>query len=304
MNDTSDQSSEANPAEEVMARVSADGVSVRKTANPYSDVAVAVYLTIRSNRQVDCTVRLADAIPEPLRDHEVEFHPRYDPGNWTRADGTVVYTTTVAPDTERTSAYGITVDDLDQVRLFSAEPAVEVSAVSPPEANAGQQPGDSDAFEFGADPSPLDDGEPPRSSPTPEVTVSRTTGNAVTAEESGRDNHAAAADGAEGDDPIEALVATVRRRELTDAERRVLGEVLDGGHMNPDETALESLRTDLETVEEDLATVDRRTAGIETLERRVDSLAEDLEALEADLDRETRWRSQLRDSLQTDPEPE
>lgn len=303
MDDTSDRSSEANPVEEVTARVSADGVTVRKTANPYSDDAVAVYFTIRSNREVDCTVRLADPIPESLRDHEVEFHPRYDPGNWTRDDGTVVYTATVAPDTDRTSAYGVTVDDPGQVRLFSAEPAVEVSAVTPHEADAGQQHGGRDAFDFGADADSIDV-DPPRSNPSPEVTVSRTTGNAATTEGSGRASQQAVDDGAATADPIEAFVATIRRRDLTDAERRALEEVLDADQQAPDESTLESLRTDLETVEEGLATVDRRTAGIEALERRVDSLAEDLEALEAALDRERRWRSQLQDSLQSDPEPE
>lgn len=303
MDDTSDQSSEASSAEEVVARVSADGVSVRKTANPYGDDAVAVYLKIRSDREVDCTVRLADAIPDPLRDQEVEFHPRYDPGNWTRTDGTVVYTATVAPDTHRTSAYGIAVDDPDQVRLFSAEPAVEVSAVTPPEVNAGQQPGDRAAFDFGADADSLDD-EPARSSPSPEVTVSRTTGVAVTAGESGRASQEAADYGAEPADPVEALVATIRRRDLTDAERRALGEVLDAGQTSPDDPTLESLRTDLGTVEEELATVDRHTADIEALERRVDSLAEDVEALETVLDREFRWRSQFQDSRRSDSEPE
>lgn len=59
---------------------------------------------------------------------------------------------TDAPDSERTSAYGITVDDPGQVQLFSAEPALEVSPLTAPAVDPGQQAGEG-SFDFspGAD---------------------------------------------------------------------------------------------------------------------------------------------------------
>jgi hypothetical protein len=127
MTESTDRPADSPAAREVVARANHGGIAVRKVATMHGTEAVAVYFSIRSIRDDRCTVRIADAIPEPLRGNEVEFHPKYDPVNWTLSDGTVVYAAMIPPDANRTTVYGILVDDPSQLELFSAEPAVEVT---------------------------------------------------------------------------------------------------------------------------------------------------------------------------------
>lgn len=134
--------------------------------------------------------------------------------------------------------------------------------------------------------------------------MSRRTDEAVQTGASGRPSREAAPHDGEAVDPVEALVATIRRRDLSEDEQQALGELLEAGQRGPDHPALESLQVDLAAVEDELEAVSRRTVEVETLERRVESLADDFEAVQATLDCEIRWRSQLQDSIQSDPEAE
>lgn len=310
MSESSDRPANSNPSTEVTARVFADGVLVRKTASPHGGDAIAVYLTFESTREDRCTVRLADAIPEPLRGHEVEFHPRYDPVNWSREDGSVVYSTTLAPDGDRTTVYGVSVDDSDQVELFTAEPAVEVATEDAGEAPDGSPRWDgSDRFEFDAS------GTAGVAGVGSDATGSIDGGIRKSAEEpTGRHPSAGSGDPGrtEAEDPAEALVAAVQRRGLTPEERQALRNALSLDELEQTDRQLESLQEEVSALRREVASLDRQAADVDGLERRFDSLSasieeridplsEDVDDLSAALEREARWRRQLQRSIGADP---
>lgn len=317
MSETSDRPSDSSPSEEVTTRIITDGVSVRKAARPHGSDAVAVYLTIQSIREDSCTVRIADAIPEPLRGNQVEFHPRYDPVNWTRVDGSVVYAATLAPDANRTTVYGILVDDPGAVERFSAEPAVEVFDDENTASFDATGSGDADGpFDFNPGDKPSEGaGATADGAPAGDVTT-RQRAEADSARPSlERDGTARPGRDAETPDPVESLVAAVRRRDLTDAERLALRNALGVDGSEPPDGRLESLGEAVETLRDEVASTDRQAADVDRLERRLESLSnefeERFESLSADLDalhetieREVRWRSQLQRSIGFDPEQE
>ena len=296
MTESTDVPADASPAREVVARASHDGIAVRKVATTHGNDAVAVHFSVRSAREDRCTVRIADAIPRPLRGHEVEFHPKYDPVNWTLAEGTVVYAATIPPDSSRTTVYGVVVDDPDQLDLFAAAPTVELSDREP----AGSADGaaftfdDEEATSKTADRSNPPDEEPARE-PVP-------------------DGQAALAEPRDGDDRsvVESLVSEVSRRDLDADERRALRRALGFEGADTVDDRLNDLREEVRALREQVATGDRQAAEIDRLESRLDalskslddrygSLAASLEALEDAVDREVRWRSQLRQSIGVDP---
>lgn len=301
MTESTDRPADSPAAREVVARATRDGIAVRKVATMHGSEAVAVYFSIRSNRDGRCTVRIADAVPEPLRGNEIEFHPKYDPVNWTRADGTAVYAAEIPPDANRTTVYGIVVDDPAQLELFSAKPAVEVTAPDAPGQLRAEEVPEDGSFSFG----PADD--------------SGTGSDEAAADPSGERNPDARPEPTDADDAtpsaVESLVSDLRRRDPTDAEARAVREALGLEGLDTVHDRLESLEAAVEALREEVATADRPAADVDRLESRVEalstaldrrfaSLAADLEDVEAALDREARWRSQLCDSLQHDPDRE
>lgn len=304
MSESSDAPGDSDPSDEVTARVVTDGVAIRKTASPHGDDAVAVYFTLQSLRDSRCTVRIADAIPGPLRDHTVEFHPRYDPVNWTRADGTVVYAATLSPDANRTTVYGVAVDDLAQVELFGAEPAVEVFEDVTPE-EFGGVPADASpgSFEFDAEPTADDASTEDRAAVPSEAASFATDAGSVsqrTRFEPGKTGRPASDPGS--DRPIESLVAAVRRRDLTEPERRALRNALGIDDSPSIRRELGSLREEVSALRDEVASADRQAADVDRLERRLESLSTDLEDLKATVEEEVRWRTKLQRSLGADPE--
>ncbi|MDZ7701093.1 MAG: hypothetical protein U5J98_02945 [Halobacteriales archaeon] len=299
MTESTDAPADGASAREVVARTDHDGIAVRKVATMHGGDAVAVYFSIRSTRESRCTVRIVDAIPEPLRGQEVEFHPKYDPVNWTRADGDVVYAATIPADSNRTTVYGVVVDDASQLQLFTAEPTVEITDRDPSEST-------SRSVDTGAD-FTFDDADD--SVDTPDATV-REDDPDLQAVEDGSDRGEPPDD--EGEDPVESLVDEVRRRELTSAERRALREALGLEATESVHSRLDGLREEVESLRDEAtagdsqaADIDRLEAEIEalsrTLEDRYGSLAASVESLENAVDREARWRAQLQDSLEFDP---
>lgn len=194
----------------MVARITRGGIAVRKVATPHRSEAVAVYFNIRSNRDDRCTVRIADAIPQSLRGNDVEFHPRYDPANWNRADGTVLYTSTILPDADRTTVYGVVVDDQDQLDLFSAEPAVEVEANGAADSTADGSDGGS--FSFG----PSDDAASSTTDPAGEDLAASDSEPVSTTDSTGRAGRAADVDRIESQ--VEALSASLDRRHASLAD--------------------------------------------------------------------------------------
>lgn len=309
MSETADSGSSPNEPREVGTSLSVDGVAVEKSATLYGEGAVAVFLTFRSYRDDRCTVRLTDELPGALRDSEVEFHPHYDPLNWTDGDDSVVYSTSLEPGESRTTAYGIVVDQREQLELFDADPAVDVVADRSLSDDGAGSPAavsaEESAFDFGlsagagagADSESASESEPSGTSP-------------------GRDE-ADAAPGASGSEPaaegsyVAVLVDELGRRELTPDERAALRGALGLDDRPAVDDQLQSLREEVESLREELVTSQRESVAadrVETVSRelreRYRDLAADLEALEETVEREVRWRTQLRQQLRSDPADE
>lgn len=295
MTESTDRPSDSPAAREVVARASHDGIAVRKVATMHGAEAVAVYFSIRSIRDDRCTVRIADAIPEALRGNEVEFHPKYDPVNWTESDGTVVYAAMIPPDANRTTVYGILVDDSSQLELFSAEPAVEVTdsgrGTSSSDAGSGEE-----SFSFGAADEASTEGD-----------------DAAADRERSRETPPERAGTPEDDpDPVGSLVSELRQRDLADDEARAIREALGLEGLDGVNDELDSLREAVDSLRDEVASADGPAADVDQLEsevealstaldRRFASLSAELEDLETALDREARWRTQLTESLTNDP---
>lgn len=319
MSESPAPSSDAPAGDEVVARASHEGIAVRKVATMHGESAVAVYFTIRSIREDRCTVRIADALAEPLRDNEVEFHPKYDPVNWTRVDGTVVYSSSVPPDANRTTVYGVVVDDPSQLEHFSAEPAVEVTDSQP----AGSGDGTDTGFSFkpsqdvASGESSADDADSGRSGNgsvvedpgTDPSDGTKAVGDAtlestdidVESTDPHSDGPGIGLDGTEDSGPggrrpreegrdsvLEALVSEVRRRDLTRAERRSLRKALGLEGADALGTQLDSLREQVEALRDEVAAADRQAADVDRLESQIDALADALDdryaSLSADIE--------------------
>lgn len=211
-------------------RVSADGVFIRKIPSGRGENAVVVDLTLRSSRDDTCRVRIEDPIPEPLRGNPIEFHPRYDPANWTEAGDTVVYEAPIGPGVVRRTVYGVVVDDLGQVDLFRTPPAVELREVD--DEPAVEANGD-ESFEFGPD-----DGSGAADS-----------GSAV------RGRAAPATGDEDRDSVVESLFSELRHRELSRSEREALREAL----------GLESAWAEVDELREAVRSLEDRADDLEAM---------------------------------------
>lgn len=289
-------------------RTSGDGIHLRKSASMFTDDAVAVDLTIRSDRTDPCLVEVTDVLPEAVRENHVEFHPHYDPDHWSREGDRVVYRAPIGPGVVRRTVYGVNVDEAGQMATFSDVPTIAVEAV----------PEDSDAA-FQVDTVDPNDRDGSGSQPTADIDDTSSTSSSRPATATGADEttdpfaDAVPPDG----DVVAAFVDEVRRRELTGSERTALRRALglddDGDSREELAESLEALETDLEALREEVASIERPAdafGGIEErlealsteLESTADALSADLEDLRADLEQEVRWRSQLRETVTLDPD--
>lgn len=293
-------------------RTSGDDIQVRKVASMFTEEAVAVDLTIRSDRSDRCVVEVTDALPGAVQDNLVEFHPHYDPDHWTREPDRVVYRAPIGPEVVRRTMYGVTVDDPAQLALFTGEPTVEADGL--PEEHSeigwGEPTGAGEAAGIGFD---RDDGQA-----SPDGDDGGSDGGVPESPATYGDERPESSGAVEpaGDAVVTALVDELRRRELTEAEQTALRSALDLG---TDRAAREELASTIDALEADLAalreqvtTADGPAGGLATVEERLDALAEeletvstslsaDLEAVRTALDREVRWRSRLRQSLSEGP---
>lgn len=292
MDSLPDAGQDEEPLGVAPSQATVDGITVRKAPDLHGEEAVAVDFTLRSEREDHCVVRLTEILPEAVRDNAVEFHPGFDPSRWTRDEDTVVYEAPIGPGVTRRTVYGIIVDDPAQLELFTSPPEIETAEHTPAGttgvlSDAEDTPA-KESFEFGPG---NGDG------PTPELAGAP---SLSTHDESPVD--AGALDVPANGRVFESLLAEIRRGEVTEEEYDALREGL-----GLDEQ-LRTLRDRVEAIEaadREVADVDQIEARLESvweeLEARHDSLSTDIEAVEATLDREVRWRSQLRRTMATDP---
>lgn len=149
MSESVEPGQDADAPASVELRSTSDGVTVRKVARLHDSGAAAVYLTLRSDRPDRCRVHLRDPLPEAVRHNTVEFHPHYDPANWYRADDATVYEAPLVPGGERMTAYGVLIDEPDQLGLFEASPELDVEPLGAGEDLAGDAVGTSDGRDTG-----------------------------------------------------------------------------------------------------------------------------------------------------------
>lgn len=355
MPETADRDAAADRTEGEPVWVNADGLTVEKVPVSRGTGVVAVQLTLTSNRDERSLVRVVDPLPDAVADKVVEFHPAYDPQNWSKADDAVVYEAPMEPNGERTTVYGVEVDDAEQRELFSTPPTVESAVLgkSSDEAESASDSTDpagaddarsadrdvardgSEPFAFESDDEPADGSDASR----PDEPSEPRSGSSSAASRDVADHATAqlAKEPAEprGDDGsvVDALVAELERRDLSAAEREVIGNAVyagatpeaDGGtvadvdarfrHLQERVTdqaeARESLAESIHRVEagfdslrDEIASAERQAADVDRLEARLDALAEqleettatlaaDIEDLRSALDEEVRWRSEL-----------
>lgn len=325
MSESVDPGQDPGAADAVEQRETAEGVTVRKVARLHDAGAVAIYFTFKSARADRCRVRVRDPLPAELRFSTIEFHPHYDPENWYETDDASVYEAPLVPEGERMTAYGVVIDDPRQLELFDVSPEVEVEstgegpatddgataladgAAVPAEGDATT--GGDDGFAFGkatvepsADPSATPDDR------------------AASAEEAPGDGDATTA--------ADATPARPRRDPGTNGEDAGGAEAATAG---PDAAATSpptgpgagAVRGDGDVADELVAALERReqtaewrqdlrmALGLERdgpSEARVTALREQVEALEArvaelesTVEREARWRDQLRRQLGAEP---
>lgn len=280
------ESPDSGAPDDVTVTVTARDVAVEKTATEHRDDAVAVTLRIESRRSDPCEVRVTDAIPDAVQGNNLEFHPNYDPQNWSYTGDSVVYEATLKPGTITTTVYGILVDEPSQLALFASDPVVEVTDHV-------------DIFEYWTDDEPDD----------------RKQRDVVT---EGGDRPRPKADrggpsAAIPDDSsvVDALVSEVRERELTSEERQALREALaidDGPEVD---RRLRALRDELDALREEVTDAGPVSVEAEGLESRMDELASrlderlrslsvELQHLQEEVEEGARWRSKVQDSLVVD----
>lgn len=358
MPETADRDAAADRTEGEPVWVNADGLTVEKVPVSRGSGVVAVQLTLASNRDERSLVRVVDELPGALADKVVEFHPSYDPENWSKDDGSVVYEAPMEPNGERTTVYGVEVDDAEQRELFSTPPSVESAVLGDPaggRARPASGPPPADEADDGrtGDRAPAVDGSEPfafETAGSDEVRADGSSGAASGASAAApRDvaDHATAQltrEPAEApgdhDSVVDALVAELERRDLSPAEREVIGNAVyagtepeaDGGtvagvdarfqrlqqRVTDQAEARESLAESIHRVEagfdslrDEIASTERQAADVDRLESRLDALAEkleeaiatlaaDIEDLRSALDEEVRWRSELSSFLSDD----
>lgn len=256
-----DAGQDEEPATAEPQQVSADGVTVRKEPDLHGEQAVAIDFTIRSERDDHCLVRLTDALPDAVRDHQVEFHPGFDPSRWRREGDTVVYEAPIGPGVTRRTVYGIVIDDPRQLALFAEPPAVEIADHEPDGSDDAlpepDEPTPDEPFEFDA---------PGELSPeTPEG------GMDFTGDESqeASDRSSEAPNGPDQGELVDSLLAALRDGELSSEDRAALREGLG---LEPPGSLDDELQT----------------------------LREEMEALEERLEHEERWRASLRQTMAND----
>lgn len=254
MPETADHDAAADRTEGEPVWVNADGLTVEKVPVSRGAAVVAVHLTLTSSRDERSLVRVVDQLPESLSDRVVEFHPAYDPENWTNANGSVVYEAPMEPNGERTTVYGVEVDDAEQRELFSTPPAVESAVLggtgegnARPSSSGSNPPADADGSSPSTDVEPAGDGSRIQgamgdgSQPfTFESAESSGDASSAGASEAPADapqdvaDHAAAQLSQEpADEPaergslVDALVDELEGRELSEAEREVISDAVD-----------------------------------------------------------------------------
>lgn len=106
--------------------VEADGITVKKDVFWFNDSVIQVEFVITSAEERPTNVSMLDGIPVDSGPDEVEFHPKYDPYNWTETpSGDVKYETQVSPGERIVTAYGFKTDGVADLSWVRDPPEVE-----------------------------------------------------------------------------------------------------------------------------------------------------------------------------------
>lgn len=317
MTESSDSAPETGPPEDVSTTVEVNDVAVRKVTTLHREDAVAITIRIESKRSDRCEVHVSDPLPEPFRDNFIEFHPGYDPENWSRRDTAVVYETTMEPGAQRTTVYGILIDGQPDLESFAADPEVEVTGFVDIFKHWSEDEQD-DASGTGARDSPLpgaQDGQPSGDQRGQAVDSEGQRPVDSVGEQPAESEEAQPADTGGQEHLVQAFLSELRQGDLSDAEQTALREAIDLGDETGFDRQLSSLREDVDTLKAAVATIQEQSVEADRFESRLQdlsddieerfrSLAVDLENMRAEMERWNQWRSKVQETITRLPDEE
>ena len=120
-----------------MLTVVSDAVTVEKSFEPDDFPVPAIAFTVRSDRDADVSVRLADTVPDDVAPENIGFHPKYGAEFWDVENGRIVFQRDLSPGEEYTTVYGLRGGNADTAAKFMSEPTIE--SVEPPLSDDGEQ---------------------------------------------------------------------------------------------------------------------------------------------------------------------
>ena len=247
-------------------RVMTDDLSVQKRPIAFED-AYKVVFVVDSDSDRPVSVRITDGVPAADEPREIGFHPDTDPVSWEQTDdGDVVFEETIAPGATVETAYGIKLDESEDLAWLLEPPRVRTEPMAPPEtpghAEDTDEPADADGIhdangaEHAVDPlesavsnirAPGDDGTDDTIGEEVVVNPDAAESETVSAPDGGtdaieelhiEDPESEATDGDAGadatpvsepvtrDELLNTLVEELEERELTDSERTALASAL------------------------------------------------------------------------------
>lgn len=146
--------------------VEAGSLTVKKDVFWFNDSVIQVEFVITSADERPTNVSMLDEIPADSGPDEVEFHPKYDPYNWTEIpSGNVKYETQVSPGERIVTAYGFKTDGVADLSWVRDSPEVETER---PTASAEMQDGLPGAGGGTVDVTPVGTAEEPTASGEPD----------------------------------------------------------------------------------------------------------------------------------------
>lgn len=245
-------------------RIDMEDVTVTKRYEPTEFAVPTISFEIHSTRKTPAEIRLEDRVPDEFPIEGVGFHPDYDSECWTaHEEGRLVFESRIEPETTLITVYGIRIDDDEEAEAFMDEPELTVGTTEPARAEQG---GETAIVADGAG----------NTAPVPVSHVTTVDAESATGKSIGA-----------------ALAAELRTGELSEADRKTLGDALCTGEPESERaqlTHLQSRVSELEAYTDAFETfLDQNGTGeqlVAELQGGLDDLQKEVEtinALESDL---------------------
>ncbi|WP_435077382.1 hypothetical protein [Halococcus sp. AFM35] len=124
--------------------VTEDGITLTKSYETDEFPVPTVEFRVRSEREDDAMVRLADTVPDGIPSGDLGFHPDHGGDDWTIEGDSAVFERHIASGEEYRTVYGIRTDDHD-VDRFMTDPELDVSGLGSDTGDSAGTADDTDA---------------------------------------------------------------------------------------------------------------------------------------------------------------